>query len=216
MLITSRSLPGAPKQKLKSSVQRSLRQSLLTTYPLLNPYIDEVLPKKASLNQIKLPERASLYVADGEPIFFQHFDGPFYPTLRLLHKCMSPLARALPPVRPVVAQGLGYRGLDWYLRPSHRSIYPSEGTDRPRRYPLPPCRRAHDVPRHDEQGWLSPPPEEEIPAGAAVAIYAEGKEHAVGVGITKMSTEEIKKVNKNIGVETTTYLGDDLWSIRTL
>ena len=66
------------------------------------------------------------------------------------------------------------------------------------------------------KGGYLPPPEEEIPAGAAVAIYGEGKEHAVGVGITKMSTEEIKKVNKNIGVETTTYLGDDLWSIRTL
>jgi PUA domain protein len=49
-----------------------------------------------------------------------------------------------------------------------------------------------------------------------VAIHAEGKEHAVGIGITKLGTEEMKKVNKGVGVETATYLGDDLWALQTL
>ena len=31
-----------------------------------------------------------------------------------------------------------------------------------------------------------------VKAGQIVAIMAEGKEHAMGIGITKMSTEEIK------------------------
>lgn len=64
-------------------------------------------------------------------------------------------------------------------------------------------------------GWL-PPADEAIPAERAVAIFAEGKEHPVGIGITKLSTEEMKKVNKNVGVETVHYLGDDLWSIQKL
>lgn len=34
-------------------------------------------------------EHISIYTVNGEPLFFQHFDGPFYPTLRLLHKCKS-------------------------------------------------------------------------------------------------------------------------------
>ena len=32
-------------------------------------------------------EHISIYTLHGEPLFFQHFDGPFFPTLRLLHKC---------------------------------------------------------------------------------------------------------------------------------
>lgn len=55
-----------------------------------------------------------------------------------------------------------------------------------------------------------------LAAGTSVAIFAEGKEHAVAVGITKLSTEEIKKANKGVGVETTTYLGDDLWNLKAL
>ncbi|CAI4211963.1 unnamed protein product [Parascedosporium putredinis] len=58
--------PGT-KSKLKSSVQRGIRQSVLTTFPLLTPHIDAVLPKKADLTSIKLPDRAILYAVDGVP-----------------------------------------------------------------------------------------------------------------------------------------------------
>ena len=61
-------------------------------------------------------------------------------------------------------------------------------------------------PGFTSQGGHLPPAEEAIPAGAPVAIHAEGKEHAVGVGITKLSTEEIKSINKGVGVETITYV----------
>jgi malignant T-cell-amplified sequence len=55
-----------------------------------------------------------------------------------------------------------------------------------------------------------------IPSGKAVAIFAEGKEHPAGIGITKMDTEEMKRVNKDVGVETVHYLGDDLWAIQKI
>jgi len=61
-------------------------------------------------------------------------------------------------------------------------------------------------------GGRLPPAESAIPAEAPVAIYCEGKEHAAAVGLTKLSTEDIKKINKNVGVELATYLGDDLWN----
>lgn len=65
-------------------------------------------------------------------------------------------------------------------------------------------------------GGRLPPASEAISTESLVAIHAEGKEHAVGVGITKLNTEEIKTTNKGVAVETVTYLGDDLWAHETL
>ena len=52
-----------------------------------------------------------------------------------------------------------------------------------------------------------PPADVALPAGTPVAFDAEGKESAVGVGLTKLGTEEMKKVNKGIAVESITYVG---------
>jgi PUA domain protein len=46
-----------------------------------------------------------------------------------------------------------------------------------------------------------------------VAIMAEGKENALAIGKTVMSTEEIAAKNKGIGVETYHYLNDGLWNM---
>jgi PUA domain protein len=43
-----------------------------------------------STNAVHSRERLSIYTVGGEPIFVQHFDGPFYPTIRLVHKCNAP------------------------------------------------------------------------------------------------------------------------------
>ncbi|XP_063902446.1 malignant T-cell-amplified sequence 1 homolog [Zophobas morio] len=47
--------------------------------------------------------------------------------------------------------------------------------------------------------------------GDIVSIYAEGKEHALAVGIMLMPTLEIKAKNKGVAVETLHYLNDGLW-----
>ena len=44
-----------------------------------------------------------------------------------------------------------------------------------------------------------------------VAIYAEGKENALAIGLTKMSTIDIKNINKGIAVDNIHYLMDGLW-----
>ncbi len=62
-------------------------------------------------------------------------------------------------------------------------------------------------------GWL-PPNEEPYAEKTPVAIFAEGKEHPAAIGITQISTTDIRKVNKGIGVETITSLGDELWNVR--
>jgi hypothetical protein len=40
----------------------------------------------------------------------------------------------------------------------------------------------------------------QVDAETPVAIYAEGKEHAMAIGYTKMSTADMKSINKGIGV----------------
>ncbi|THH14713.1 hypothetical protein EW146_g5659 [Bondarzewia mesenterica] len=65
-------------------------------------------------------------------------------------------------------------------------------------------------------GGYLPPADAALPAGTPIAIDAEGKEHAVGIGITQLGTEEMKKLNKGVGVESIAYLGDDLWALQKL
>ncbi|KAL2832075.1 P-loop containing nucleoside triphosphate hydrolase protein [Aspergillus cavernicola] len=82
---TESSIPPSNRSKVKSSVQRALRQRLIEAHPLCEPYIDEILPKKAQLDAVKLPERATLYTIASQPLFYQPLDGPPVPHLKLLH-----------------------------------------------------------------------------------------------------------------------------------
>lgn len=66
-------------------MQRGLRQKFLDTYTGFEPYIDEILPKKAQLDAVKLPDRATLYTIESTPLFYQPMDGPPIPHLKLLH-----------------------------------------------------------------------------------------------------------------------------------
>jgi PUA domain protein len=65
--------------------------------------IDEIWPKKEALGLTKWfvhlslgcngaradgsHDRISIYTVNTVPLFVQHFDGPFIPTLKLLHRC---------------------------------------------------------------------------------------------------------------------------------
>jgi len=168
---------------VKSSVQRSIRTNILTQWKINSETLEALWPKKESIVHVKCRDHISIYTLHGEPVFFQHFDGPIYPTLRTLHK--------YPFVLPVV--GIDRGAIRFLLQGAHMM-----------------CRGM------TSKGGYLPPAESELPAGIAVALCAEGKEHAVGIGILKLSTEEIKKVNRDVGVETITYLGDDLWHAQKL
>ncbi|TFK27375.1 hypothetical protein FA15DRAFT_666443 [Coprinopsis marcescibilis] len=168
---------------MKSSVQRNLRATILSQWKIEPETLEAIWPKKEGLVHAKCREHIAIYTVHGEPLFVQHFDGPFMPTLRLLHK--------YPYILPSVKID---RGAIRFLLAGANMMCPGLTS---------------------KGGWL-PPSEEGIPAGAVVAIHAEGKEHAVGVGLTKMSTEDIKRINKDVGVETLVYLGDDLWDLKTL
>lgn len=56
----------------------------------------------------------------------------------------------------------------------------------------------------------------QVDAGTPVAIYAEDKQHAMAVGLTTLSTKEMREVNKGIGVELMHHLNDALWKATKL
>ncbi len=197
------SLQAAPKQKLKSSVQRSLRQALLTTYPLLQPHIDEVLPKKASLSSIKLPDRNTLYVVDATtPLFYQQDSGDILPHLRLVHR----FPQSFPSVR------IDRAAIRFVL--SGATLMAPGLTSAGGRLP-PPGSPAGVVPgkeleqRVDAEGRWS----RELAKGEPVVIMAEGKEEACAVGVLVEGTAEVKAKGKGPVVEEAHYLGDGLWNL---
>ncbi|KAL3728373.1 hypothetical protein ACJRO7_033027 [Eucalyptus globulus] len=58
--------------------------------------------------------------------------------------------------------------------------------------------------------------DDEVGAETPVAIMAEGKQHALAIGFTKMSAKDIRAVNKGIGVDNMHYLNDGLWKMERL
>ncbi|CAJ0764991.1 5176_t:CDS:2, partial [Entrophospora sp. SA101] len=134
----------ASQSQLKSSVQRNVRAKLLEQYKNLEPVLEEILPKKSPLVLIKCHEHINLLTLNNEILFFQHFDGPYYPTLRLLQVDKGAIKFILSGAN-IMCPGLTSKGA-----------------------------------RIDE----------ELPAEAIVSIFAEGKEHALAVGLTKKSTED--------------------------
>ncbi|GAA6022779.1 hypothetical protein JCM10207_000413 [Rhodosporidiobolus poonsookiae] len=145
--------------------------------------LDVLWPKKETLTLVKCRDHISLYTVHGEPLFFQHFDGPFYPTLKVLHRYPEMLPRV----------GVD-RGAIKFVLSGANIMCP--GMTSP-------------------TGYL-PPSSSNVPAGHPVAVHAYGKEHALAIGLLAMSTDDIRSLNKNIGVENVTFLGDDLWKVDRL
>lgn len=52
---------------------------------------------------------------------------------------------------------------------------------------------------------------EDVEKERPVQIIAEGREHACAVGLTTMSTQEIRDVNQGTGVLSMHSIGDGLW-----
>lgn len=77
---------------VKSSVQRNMRNKLLEQYEPLSKdegvLLEQIWPKKKGITQVKFSrEHVSFLVNGNEVLFFQHYDGPYLPTLHTLHKC---------------------------------------------------------------------------------------------------------------------------------
>lgn len=139
--------------------------------------LDVLFPKKnAEIRVGKLENKTTVVLVENEPLFFQVVkDGPYYPTLKVLHRFPNIMKR---------------------LRTDKGAIkFVLKGSNI-----MCPGLTSSGATMHDEADEDEP-----------VAIFAEGKEHALGVGTLLMSTEAIRAENKGIGVELCHHLGDGLW-----
>ncbi|XWS64499.1 hypothetical protein CRYUN_Cryun05aG0009100 [Craigia yunnanensis] len=163
------------QNQVKASVQRRIRQSIAEEYPGLEPVLDDLLPKKAPLIVVKCQNHLNLVLVNSVPLFFNIRDGPYMPTLRLLHQY------------PDIMKKLQVdRGAIKFVLAGANIMCP---------------------------GLTSPGGalDDEVEAETPVAIMAEGKQHALAIGFTKMSAKNIKAINKGIGVDNMHYLNDGLW-----
>ncbi|THG18179.1 hypothetical protein TEA_024877 [Camellia sinensis var. sinensis] len=156
------------QNQVKASVQRKIRQSIAEEYPGLEPVLDELLPKKSPLIVAKwssliyglFQNHLNLVLVNNVPLFFNIRDGPYMPTLRLLHQY------------PNIMKKLQVdRGAIKFVLSGANIMCP--GLTSP-------------------GGALDDDVAEETP----VAIMAEGKQHALAIGFTKMSAKDIKLGNK--------------------
>ncbi|GLH02790.1 hypothetical protein R5R35_012877 [Gryllus longicercus] len=165
-------------QQLKSSVQKGIRSKLQEQYPYLENYVDSILPKKDAYRIVKCHDHIEILVnGSGELLFFRHREGPWIPTLRLLHKYPFFL-----PWEQVD------KGAIRFVLSGANIMCP---------------------------GLTSPGAKmTTVPKGTVVAVMAEGKQHALAVGVTSLSTEDIAKINKGVGIENYHYLNDGLWQMK--
>lgn len=170
---TSEEVTG--QNQVKASVQRKIRQNIADEYPDLEPLLDEMLPKKSPLIVAKCQNHINLVVVNNVPLFFNVRDGPYMPTLRLLHQYPG-----------IMKKFRVDRGAIKFVLAGANIMCP---------------------------GLTSAGGEvdAEVAVDSPVAIMAEGKEHALAIGYTKMSANDIKSINKGIGVDNMHYLNDGLW-----
>ncbi|CAH8550887.1 unnamed protein product [Heterobilharzia americana] len=71
----------------KNTIVKSLRARLTEDYGVEKQIVDQILPKKDVVKHVKCHEHVDLYAdSDGEILFFRQREGPFIPSLKLLHK----------------------------------------------------------------------------------------------------------------------------------
>jgi PUA domain protein len=157
--------------QVKSSVQRAIKAEILRASPQVSEeMLDQVLPKKPPLVQYKVGPHLMLYCRlTGEPVAFQHRDGPVLPTLKFVHQYPD-----LPFTQVTVDQGaipfiLGGANIMCPGLTNPGGVMPEDGLTT------------------DEHGFDKPGLEQ----GAAVVIYAEGKDMAIAVGVMKFSSAQV-------------------------
>jgi len=163
--------------QLKTSVQRGIRTKLAEQYPLIEGNLEEIVPKKTPIIIQKYSqEHVNFITVNNIPLFFNHYDGPYFPTLKLLHQYPGMLPSAQVD-----------RGAIKFVLAGANIMCPG----------LTSAGGRLDV---------------DLPEKVPVAIYAEGKEHPLAVGLMLMSTNEIKTNNKGHGIENVHFLNDNLWT----
>lgn len=187
--------------QVKASVQRGIKARVALANPNITAdELDALLPKKPPLVQYKVGPHMMLYckkaeceegaTPSDEPVFFQHRDGPILPTLRIIHKY---------PTLNFTSVTVDAGAIPFILGGANIM---SPGLTKEGHSHMPP-----DGAEQDAQGFDKPG----LSKGDGVVVMAEGKEHAIAIGVMKMSSADIRSKNKGIGIDLAHSLGDGLF-----
>ena len=143
--------------------------------------MDDVLPRSSAVQLAKCHTTTETHndinviLVDNVPVFFQIRDGPYFPTLRLLHQypAMMPRFQVDKGAIKFVLSGANI------MAPGLTSAGGSM--------------------------------DEDVEEMTPVAIFAEGKQHAMAVGLTRKSAKDIAADNSGIAVDVIHYLNDGLY-----
>ena len=165
--------------QVKASVQRAIRSQIKEAHPALtDELLDELLPKKHPLVQYKVGPHMMLYCRHvehedrsptDEPMFFQQRDGPILPTLKMIHQYPSLELTSVTVDKGAIPYLLGGANIMCPGLTNPGGEMPPDGFEQ------------------DEHGFDKPG----LSKGDGVVIYAEGKEHAIAVGVMAMSSAEM-------------------------
>lgn len=165
--------------QLKQSVQKGIKNKLIELWPAMKDYADDIMPKKEPIRLAKCHDHVEILVgANGEHLFFRQREGPWIPTLRLIHKYpfICPIMQVDKGAIPYVLSGANIMCPG--LTSKGGAMTPGVGKD------------------------------------YVVVVTAEGKEHALAVGITNKSSSQIAKENRGVAIENIHYLNDGLWRLK--
>mmetsp|Transcript_21864 Transcript_21864/g.37362 ORF Transcript_21864/g.37362 Transcript_21864/m.37362 type:complete len:183 (+) Transcript_21864:151-699(+) len=168
--------------QVKASVARGIRSSVIELYPLLEEsgVMDLLMPKKEPVLLGKCEGFVQMVIINNVPLFFQERDGPWCPTLRVLHQYPD-----------IMRKLRADKGAIKFVLSGANIMCPGLTS---------PGATMHD----------------EFEEGEPVAIYAEGKEQAMAIGLVKMSTADMRSINKGIAVDNLHWLNDGLWKTEKL
>lgn len=69
-------------------MQRGLKSKFVTQFPKTEAIIDDLVPKKSQMIQIKCEDKILVFTVDGEVVFFERM-GELFPSLKVVHKYPS-------------------------------------------------------------------------------------------------------------------------------
>lgn len=165
--------------QVKASVQRGIKSQVGSSHPnITEEQLDALLPKKPPLVQYKAGQHMMLYCRrvehegaspSDEPIFFQQRDGPILPSLKIIHKYPSLNFTSVTVDKGAIPYLLGGANVMCPGLTNPGGLMPPDGEEK------------------DQNGFDKPG----LSKGDGVVIYAEGKEHAIAIGVMTMSSAEM-------------------------
>lgn len=165
--------------QVKASVQRGIKSQISNAHPnMTDDQLEALLPKKPPLVQYKVGPHLMLYCRrvehedsspSDEPVFFQHRDGPILPTLKVVHKYPMLDFTQVTVDKGAIPFILGGANIMCPGLTNKGGAMPADGEEK------------------DANGFDLPG----LTKGDGVVIFAEGKEHAIAIGVMTMTSAEM-------------------------